>query len=381
MGAMRTWGAWRGIGLLAAASICAWVASPATAQIVQNRLELDGRTLRLEGVESTRLGDLAQVVHSANRAAQDSALEAARAAVRSPDGHYLLAVYQLEIGRQRHDDALRAPALDVLIADRNTPHDRLAGFLGVRGDIAFHGGDMATAASTWGRLLELRPTDPQAMMNLAQVRAAQQNAAGAIQLIRQAAVTFAGGPAPEIWYRQWLSIAFNGHLPAEGLDAGRALIAAYPTNANWRLALVAFRQLAAPQDAAEIDLLRLMRTAGVLVHQDEYQRLAQLLLHSGFPAEAKAVLDEGVSRGIVNGTAAPIPDIRREIDRALQHPQPASLAAATNERFRAAAALAAAGRRTDAEAAFRAVAAGGEARGRWYPDLAGYWLLWLNRTS
>jgi hypothetical protein len=369
-----------GLALLAAAGL----AAPALAQAPQlggSRLELGGRIFSLSADEASRLADLARVVHSANRAAQDSALAAARQAVNSADARYVLAIYQLEIGRQRHDDALRAPALDVLITEPGTPRDRLASFLGVRGDIAFRGGDLATAAASWGRLLELQPGDPLAMMNLAQVRARQQDAAGAIRLIRQAAAASQGRPVPESWYRQWLSIAFNGHLAAESLAAGEALVSAYPSPANWRLAFVAYRQLAAPQEAAEIELLRLMRTAGALVHQDEYQRLAQLLLHGGQPAEAKAVLDEGVSRGIVNAGAAPIPDVRREIDRALQRPQPARAPAAPPSeaamRFRAAAALAAAGRRAEAETAFRAIAGAGEVGGRWYPDLARLWLLWL----
>ncbi|MBV9884615.1 MAG: hypothetical protein JO276_16525 [Sphingomonadaceae bacterium] len=378
----------RGLALLLAASLPGPVSAQGGGQITGNRLELGGRILSLRPEESTRLGDLRQVLQGANRAAQDGALAAARGVVSSPDGRYLLAVYQFELGQQRHDDALRAPALDVLIADRNTPRERLLGFLGLRGNIAFHSGDLATAAATWGRLLELRPDDPQTIMNLAQVRAGQQDAAGAIQLIRRAAAVSGGGLAPEIWYRQWLSIAFNGHLAAEGVAAGQALVAAYPTQANWRMALVAYRQLAAPQDAAEIDLLRLMRTAGALVHQDEYQRLAQLLLHAGQPAEAKAVLDEGVQRGIVNGTAAPIPAVRREIDRALQPPQGARAAlpppVLTDEaaaRFRAAAALASAGRRAEAETAFRAIADAGAGGGAWYPELARFWLLWLGRAG
>ena len=102
----------------------------------------------------------------------------------------------------------------------------------------------------------------------------------------------------------------------------RALVAAYPTPANWRDALVAYRQLAAPQEAAEIDLLRLMRTAGALIRPAEYQRLAQLLLHAGFAAEGRAVLDEGIARGVVNRSEPPTPAISAEIDRAIAR-QPA----------------------------------------------------------
>jgi predicted Zn-dependent protease len=386
--------------------------SPGGAQLGQSSLTLNGRTFSLSGIELDRLTALAGVVHTANRGAQDNALAAARSVANTPDARYVLAIYQLEIGRQRQDDALRAPALDVLIADRDTPRDRLVSYLAVRGDIALRNHDYPTASALWTRLRDLQPNDPQGLVNLAQVRAAQDDPAGAIGLIRDGIAAHRSGPSPEGWYRQWLTIAHNARLVDQGAAAAFALLASYPNPANWRFALVAYRQLAAPQEAAEIDLLRLIRTAGALAHSDEYQRLTQLLLHAGLAAEARAVLDEGVSRGIVDGTESPIPDIRREIDRAIQQPRAAASPLITADtrfaegRFaeaaaayqaalqparpdgaavnlRLAVAFARAGRRAEAETILHNLAGGAEANepGRFYPDLARFWLLWLAQSG
>jgi tetratricopeptide (TPR) repeat protein len=366
---------------------------PARAQSVQSSLTLNGRTFALSPLELDRLTALAHVVHTLDRGAQDRALEAARSVANGADGRYVLALYQLEIGRQRHDDGLRAQALDVLIADRQTPRDKLLSYLGPRGDIAFRSGDYATASSLWGRLLELQPDDPQAAMNLAQVRAAQQDAAGAIALIRRAIAAPRTGAPPETWYRQWLSIAFNAHLLDQCATAGQALVSAYPTPENWRHALATYRQLAAPQEGAEIDLLRLMRVAGVLIQSAEYLPLAQLLEHAGLPLEGKAVLEEGIARGTVNRAEPPVPAIIAEIDRVIsrQGNGPGPARAPSNQAappegqgsYRQAAALALAGRRPEAEAAFRALSqnAGGEGLRRFYPDLASFWLDWLARSG
>ena len=372
-----------GLVMLAVASASGVTLAPAGAQRMQSRMELNGRTFALSAIELDRLTDLGRVVHTLNRGAQDRALDAARSVANSPDARYLLALYQLEIGRQRQDDALRTPALDVLIAASDTPREKLVGYLASRGQIAYRAGDYATASSAWTRLAELQPDDPQTLMNLAQVRAAQSDAAGAADLIRRAIAANRTGPPSEIWYRQWLSITYNARLADQTVAAGRALVTAYPTTENWRQALVAFRQLAAPQDGAEIDLLRLMRVARTLVHADEYQRLTQLLLRANLPAEAKAVLDEGVERGIVEGFAGPIPDIRREIDRALepQRRRPPASADGMTTSFRLAVGLALAGRRPEAEEALRAIADNRSGGGRWYPDLAGFWLLWLARAG
>src|SRR5699024_7168466 len=124
----------------------------------------------------------------------------------------------------------------------------------------------------------------------------------------------------------------------------------------------------------------------------EYLRLAQLLLHAGLPAEARAVLDEGVTRRVVNRSEAPAPAIAAEIDRAIARPNRGSAAAparpnraATSGQQHFAAAMAAyrAGRRPEAEAEFRALASSAEGQGaaRWYPDLAAFWLAWIARAG
>src|ERR1043165_6326847 len=208
-------------------AIAAAALAPARAQRVENTLTLYGKVLSLSGVEQARLLELQHTLSSVNRGAQDRALAAARSVVGSPDARLLLAVYQLELGRQRQDDALRIPALDLLIASSDTPRERLAGLLGLRGDIAFRNRDYAAASAAWTRLAELRPDDPQALYNLAQVRNAEHDSAAAIDLIRRAIASRRTGtePAPTSWYRQWVAIAFDGGLVDEGAAAGHALVA------------------------------------------------------------------------------------------------------------------------------------------------------------
>lgn len=392
--------------------------TPATAQTLppvnQGPMTLEGKVLALSPTELRRLSDLGNALRSTNRALQDRVLAAAEAAASSPDARFALAVYQLEIGRQRQDDALLVRALDVLIQQADSPPERIFTRLVMRGGIAFRGRDYGTAASLWARALELRPGDPIALNNLAQARAALGDARGAIDLIRRAIAARRAGTeaAPETWYRQWVSLAHNGGLNAERGAAAHALVAAYPSADNWRYAMVAYRQAPPPQGAAEVDLLRFMRVAGVLAEPEEFQRLAQLLLRSGQAREGRAVLEEGMARGVVAPGTSPTPEILREIDRAIERPSgsgdPLAAADARSgaQRFdealplyraalqqagvdhavaktRLAAALALAGRRAEAEAAFRALAESPDsgATGRWYADLAQFWLVWLAQSG
>jgi tetratricopeptide (TPR) repeat protein len=350
---------------------------------VSTVMEIGGSKLAVSPQEMRALSALGNLARGAQSGRQDRALADARRVVNSRDARFALALYELEIGNRRGDDAMRAGALDVLIASPLTRPERLAGHLAVRGQIAYRAGDFDVAGRLWGRLAELTPTDPDALANLAQVRLAQKDAPGAMDLLTRAiaARTALGQPVAEGWYRQRLSIAQQGQLVAPGADAARALIGAYPTRENWRIALVVYRQLVAAEGALEIDLFRLTRHAGVLTQAAEYQRMAQLLNEAGEPREAKAVLGEGVQRGLLDAAVSPTREIIAEVERAIARVRPGAARAeqpsAAGMQVRLGVARLNAGQRGEAEAAFRA-AADDPAGGR-YADLGFFWLAWLGR--
>lgn len=141
--------------------------------------------------------------------------------------------------------------------------------------------------------------------------------------------------------------------------------------------MVVYRQLVVPEEALEIDLLRLMRHVGVLAQAAEYHRMAQLLSQSGEPREAKAVLDEGMKRGLLDAEASPTREIIAEVDRAVAKARNESAARPElpnkdGAQVRLGMSRLRVGERAEAEAAFRS-AAGDPAGGR-YADLAFFWL-------
>src|SRR5262245_34208147 len=127
----------RRITLAAAAALALGAAAvPAHAQVIAGtNMELGGQRLAVTAEEMRRLSDLGQAL-TATPAIQDRALAAARAAANSPDARHVLASYELEIAQQRHDDVMRARALDVLIVSRLTRPERIASYVAARGDIA-----------------------------------------------------------------------------------------------------------------------------------------------------------------------------------------------------------------------------------------------------
>ena len=379
-------------------------------------LDLDGARLSLSRQELEAFIKVRNTLGSSAPQSQDSALAAARRAVKGPDGRHVLALYQLQIAKQRNDIALRREALDTLIASKISSPEKLPGYLAERGGIAYQLGDFQTARTLWTRLLDMKPADPDLLGNLALVYQAENDVKGAADMLQRAAAArrAAGEVLSETLYRQQLSIADQAKLVEPGIAAAHSLVRTYPSAGNWRDALLVYRQLVAPAGGFEIDLFRLMRVSGTLARADEYQRMAQLLKHAGIPAEAKAVLGEGLSRGLLNAGESPTREIMAEVDRAAAQAAVASTAGASatgdsllgNGRYAEAAAhyrqalampavnkaevntrlgtaLFLAGQHAEAEVAFRMAAndAAIPAQPTRYPDLAQFWLSWLARGS
>ena len=367
-----------------------------------------------------------------DRAAQDAALATARAAARSNDARYAVAHYQLEIGRARGDARMFGEAVDAMVASGSATNEELPALLANQAVRAYVAAEYQRGERLIARAVELQPNNATLLADHAQLRS-QQAAALARDTRRTAesqaayrdAVTLlqraielqrtSGQAAPESWYLRGLAMAYDSRLAPQGVAFARGLVATYPSPVNWRDALLAYRTLSAAADPTlDLDIRRLQRAAGGLAGERDYLELASTLRTSN-PGEAKAVLDEGVSRGMLDGAE---PQVRSAITAAtrpaatersgLARMRTEAMAAAAGvaaraagdayfgagqyaeaaEMYRAAlqkvgedpnlvntrlgAALALAGRRAEAEAAFRSVT-GPRA------DLAGFWLAWLAR--
>ena len=371
--------------LLAGSGFTAWSAAHAQQQI-GTVMELNGIRLAVSKEEMAALSDLGQLARRGESVQQNRALEEARRVVNSRDAQYVLALFELEIGGRRNDDTMRARALDILIDNQSATKDQLASYLAARGQIAFKGGNFNSAEKHWSRLTELKPSDPSVFANLAQVELRQNDGPAAMNLITRAisASEASGQTARQEWYVQRLSIAQQGNLKVPGIDAAHALVSAYPSAENWRAALFVYRRLVEPEGEFEIDFWRLARQTGALSRADEYQRIAQLLIRSGEPVEAKQVLDEGVGRGLLDLRTSPTREIKQEIDRTLADrssetdatPVPVSEA---QKQVRLGVSELLAGRQSKAEMAFQTAETAAPPSG--YSDLATFWLTWLSQKG
>lgn len=390
------------------------------------------RALTVSVQERAALQALETAAAGMDRAAQDAALAAARTAARSAEARYALAYYQLRIGQARGDPQMTAQAVDALASSSVTPASDMPGLLLNQAARAWFAGEEQRADRLLTRAVELSPNDAVVVADLAQMKARFAGALRmgnreqeAVAMYRQAVTLLqraialqgaAGQAAPESWYQRALALAVEGRLQAESVAVARTLVAAYPSAINWRDALLVYRQAQTPDPALDLDIRRLMRAAQALSGERDYIEFAEALGRANLFGEVKAVLDEGVARGMLDANEAIVRQLSTANNRRItadraglarlrsqalspagtgaqaraagdahfgygQHAEAAELYQAALQKggedpnlvgTRLGAALALAGRRAEAEAAFRAVT-GPRA------DLAAFWLAWLAR--
>jgi hypothetical protein len=403
------------------------LSTPANAQRNRNQQQAQpatpaapqGRQLQLSREERAVLVPLEAAARGTDQAAQNAALAAAEPAVRGADARYAMARYKMAIALQRRDNAMLSQAVDLAIDTGAAPPEEMAVFLDSQATLATEARDFPKAERALNRLVALRPTDPDLLVRLGQLRVNQGRNGEGLQFLQRAiaARQAAGQAAPESWHRYALRIAYDQRdqaLRSQSPGVARGLISAYPSPTNWRDALLILRDTSQFDAAAQLDLARLMRAAGALAGERDYYELANTLNQGGYPGEAKAVIDEGIARNQLTGSGAArdllaVATRRVAEDRAdLPNATRTALAAATGMpalrtadallgygrysdaiplyqaalqkggvdanlvNTRLGMALGLAGQRAEAEAAFRAVT-GPRA------ELANYWLVFLAR--
>ena len=393
------------------------------------------RSLNLSREERDAIMALQTASAGRDRAAQDAALAAARARAQGASGRYAVAHYQFQIGRQRSDNAMQTQAAEAMIESGLVTPEEAPGLVAYLAGRALAGRDATRTDRLIARLVELQPNNSSALVDYGQYTASHLPSArgpaaitirtNAVSLFQRAVAAdrAAGRLSPESWYMRGLALAYDGTRPPTGnpsfapaaLAFARGLVEGYPTPSNWRDALSAYRDLAG-DPVLELDIRRLMRAAGVLAGERDYMEFAAALADARLIGEARAVIDEGLQRNMVEtGRIAPalagrispravaadraaLPGLRTRaqngtgaVARAAadnfyaygQYAEAATLYALALQKggedpnlvnLRLGAALAMAGRRPEAEAALRLVT-GPRA------DLAGFWLTWLSRRA
>lgn len=376
------------------------------------------RQFNLSRAEQQALQPLLTAAQGGDWTAAEAALPAAAAAARGNDAKYLVGQLRRLVGVNRQNQALESQGLDEMIASGGTRPEDLMGLLELQFDLAIRMNDRPKAERVLAEMARRNPNDTNLTLRTAQLRLASGDRPGALQAYQRAIQQqqAAGQPVPQLWRRQAMAIAYEARMP-ETIALMRDYLAAEPTPANWRDAVNIYIQVANADDALKLDLYRLMRAANAMTAEADYVGFYQAANGAHMFGEARFALEDGLNRRVIAQNAGyarerlPTAVQRAEEDRTGFAADRASVLSGANAQaaltlgdlyfnygqyadaatlYRAAlakgadasvanlklgAALALAGQRAEAEAAFRAVGAGSR------QELAQYWLLWLSTRS
>ncbi|HEY5722762.1 MAG TPA: tetratricopeptide repeat protein [Allosphingosinicella sp.] len=277
-----------------------------------------GRTLVITPAARPAMSALDKAVKAKDKAAFDAALPVAEAAATTPDEKYFVATSRYQFALDANDEPGQVAALEAIIASGAAQANQLAVAhfdLGVR---AFAASDFAKAETAFTQALAANPAETGAMFNLAVTQIKLNKKAEALAMLQRAidANKAASKPVPEGWYKTALTVAFETRSPT-AQTLSNEVLAAYPTRENWRNALVVFRDSVKRDTPASIDILRLMRASKSMTTKAEYYDLALALSETNpaLPYEAQKVIDEAVAANLartsddsyrrVNSFAAP----------------------------------------------------------------------------
>ncbi|HKX91677.1 MAG TPA: tetratricopeptide repeat protein [Sphingomicrobium sp.] len=274
------------------------------------------------------LGELQKAVQAKDAASIPAKVAAAQAVAKTKEDRYFVALFQRQAAIDANNLPALAAAVDALAASGVLDTKKVSDLYRDLGSHQFNAKQFAPAAASFQRAASMTPNDPELLEVLAQAQAAagQKGVAAAGFLKAIQARVAAGQKPPELLYQMAVQTAYDSQSP-EAIEIGRQWIAAYPSPESWRNAMLIYRNSARPDAATAFDILRLARLTNALKGTNDYHIYAWEAAGQANYGEAKSLMDEAVAAGKVNASDPIIAEILAELKNK-KVPTAADLAAA-----------------------------------------------------
>ncbi|WP_162875399.1 hypothetical protein [Sphingomonas crusticola] len=235
----------------------------------------------------------------------------AKAAIVNDDDKFMVGRVGYQIYQKNKDEALFGESIDLMLASGKASGQAQQQLSVAQGQIAYNKRDYAKALASFRAAQAAGSTDPVLVPAMVESMAATGQTLQALTTLNEqtAKLTAAGQPVPPEWYQRGIAIGYRAKanpadIPAINnatLELSKNWVASDPQKKNWTAALQIYQEQFKLDNDGRIDVLRLMRHAGVLAGDADYREYADQV-YLRFPNEAMSVLQEGNSKGIVNLT-------------------------------------------------------------------------------
>lgn len=240
-------------------------------------------------------------------AAAEAGLAKAKASAKTPDESYIVAQFGLNVAQASKDQAKLSAALDEMIvtgeaAGRLTNEER-ARFYSFQGQFAYQAQNYARAEEAMVKAIAAGNADSNTVVILADAQSRSGKTAAAAATIQKAIdiERAAGRVAPQSWFELGSNSAAMANQPDPYVKVSSQWLETYPAKKSWANVLNNYRAVAKLNAQVDLELLRLARASGALplMTSREYNDLL-LGVYRAYPAEAVAVIKEGVAAGKLN---------------------------------------------------------------------------------
>lgn len=298
-------------GLLAGAAV---VAAPAVAQ---NAKAEAPKPVKLSKPVQNALAEAQKLSAAGDTAgAMAKIAEAEAFATPTPDDTYMTQAVKLNAAIAAKDNAVIEPTLAKMLATGKVPAAEQPKFYRNIGQLALNRKDYNAATMAFQELVKLTPGDSEALIGLAELYNSQKQSAKAVDTLNNAitASKAAGTKPPEAWYRRSLAIAYDGKLAAQVQPTALALVEAYPNPVNWRDALIITRDSFTLDDQGSLDFMRLQAVTNSLNGEKDFLEYADTALGKGLPGEASYAVAEGVKRNMLSTSKPYVAELKKSAD-------------------------------------------------------------------
>jgi tetratricopeptide (TPR) repeat protein len=245
------------------------------------------------------LQELQTAVTTKDETTYPQKLAAAEALATTTDEKYLIAKFRLQHAIDRNEPAAQLEALQGVLATGGADPAETLLFNRHIGALAVDAKDWPRAEAALTTALAGNANDLDTVVNLARTKIELHKETEALALLQRAISLSkaAGQTAPEAWYRNALGLAYRTKNQAAVEEMNRELLRLYPNAQNLGNAILIYNSSSELPKDVQLDLFRLLYASGSMTSSGEYLSLATMLETSGLPGEEKAVLESGIRAG------------------------------------------------------------------------------------
>jgi tetratricopeptide (TPR) repeat protein len=267
---------------------------------VQNKAAPE-RKINISKPATKAVVELQNAVKANDMATIPAKLAAAKAVATTADDRYYIGSQAFRAGLNAKDNGLMAEGMELMLAS-GLPSATDLPLLYLNLGKAYNNLKQPDKAAPFlEKAIQTDPSQVEAMVMLAEMRAAAGQTADAVTNIRKAiaAQAVAGKKADENWYKRALTLAYNAKLPV-AIDISRDWVKAYPSAANWKDAIRIYRNTVKPPEPVLLDLLRLARVTNALDGDVDYNAYVYIAADVRNAREGQLLLDQAAAAGKID---------------------------------------------------------------------------------